>query len=95
MLIIDETVVSCTPTEYALLMRLLQHTERSVSFAHLVSHMSHGSLNQRSRRTLAQHISRVRAKIWPFGLDIMCVIGRGYLLLPKPPEQLEQASDST
>jgi DNA-binding response OmpR family regulator len=95
LLIIDETVVHCTPTEYHLLMRLLEHAERSVPFTSLVCYPSHASLNWRSRRTLAQHISRVRAKIWPFGLDIMCVIGCGYLLLPKPPEQLEQASEIT
>jgi DNA-binding response OmpR family regulator len=95
LLIIDETVVPCTPTEYRLLMQLLAHAERAVPFTSLVGYPSHASLNWRSRRTLAQHISRVRAKIWPFGLDIMCVIGCGYLLLPKPPEQLEQVSEIT
>ena len=96
LLIIDETVVSCTPTEYHLLMQLLAHAERAVPFTSLLGgYPSQTSLTWRSRRILAQHISRVRAKIWPFGLDIMCVIGCGYLLLPKPPEQLEQASDTT
>jgi DNA-binding response OmpR family regulator len=96
LLTIDETVVPCTPTEYRLLMQLLAHAERSVPFTSLLGgYPSHASLTWRSRRTLAQHISRVRAKIWPFGFDILCVIGCGYLLLPKPPEQLEQVPDTT
>jgi DNA-binding response OmpR family regulator len=96
LLIIDETVVPCTPTEYRLLMQLLAHAERAVPFRSLLGgYPSQTSLIWRNRHILAQHISRVRAKIWPFGFDIMCVIGCGYMLLPKPLEQIEEVSDIT
>ena len=95
LLIIDGAIVSCTPIEYLLLMHILHQAEGYVPFACLVHSALHSSLNRSTRRTLTQHMSRVRSKLWPFGLDIFCITGYGYMLLSQPCEQgeREQATD--
>ena len=82
-LVIDDTVVVCTPTEYAILLRLLSCASRLVSFAHLLGCLYGGSetvITPSTRHILTQVISRLRPKMWPFNLDICCVYGRGYIL---------------
>jgi hypothetical protein len=37
-------------------------------------------------------MSRLCARFWPFGLDILCLTGYGYLLLARSNEQNEQAA---
>jgi DNA-binding response OmpR family regulator len=87
LLVIDGVVVSCTPTEYFLLMRLLQQSGGYVAFAPLVECAFQSPLNRSTRRSLTQHMSRVRTKLWPFGFDVCCLTGYGYLLLSQPSEQ--------
>ncbi len=89
LLIIDGVVVSCTPTEYPLLIHMLNQSEGYVAFAPLVACAFNSSLNPGTRRCLTQHMSRVRSKLWPFGLDILCITGYGYTLLPIPSKQLD------
>lgn len=89
LLIIDETVVPCTPTEYALLMPLLHHAGGGLSFAQLLGEAESKPLTQHTRRLLTQHMSRLRAKLWPFALDILCLTGYGYLLQVVPEERRE------
>ena len=91
LLVIDETVVPCTPTEYVLLMSLLQRVGAVQSFATLLGLSEQQTLNRHLRRTLTQHMSRLRAKLWPFGLDIRCLTGYGYLLLVGTQEQRDDA----
>ncbi len=55
----------------------------------LVACAFQSSLNPGTRRCLTQHMSRVRSKLWPFGLDILCITGYGYTLLPIPSKQLD------
>jgi DNA-binding response OmpR family regulator len=81
LLIIDGVIVTCSPTEYRLLMRLLQHVEGHVPFEQLMGYAYASPLDGSTRRNLTQHMSRVRAKLWPFDLDILCITGYGYTLL--------------
>jgi len=80
LLIIDGAVVRCTPTEYALLMRLLQQSERHLPFELLEQCLFKRSLNCSPRSALIRHMRRVRPKLWPFGLDILSITGYGYML---------------
>jgi len=91
LLVIDGVVVSCTPTEYSLLMCLLQQSGGYVAFAPLVECAFQSPLNRSTRRSLTQHISRVRTKLWPFGFDVCCLTGYGYLLLSLPVQQAVRA----
>ena len=84
MLVIDGVIVSCTPTEYLLLKRILIHSEGYAAFEPLVVCALQTPLNRSTRRCLTQHISRVRSKLWPFGLDISSLRGYGYALLTLP-----------
>ena len=48
----------------------------------------HQRSDRQARRLLTQHMSRLRAKLWPLGLDILCLVGHGYVLhaTTLPPE---------
>ena len=80
LLIIDGAIMRFTPTEYALLLRLLQHSERHLSFAVLEQCLFLRSLNGNPRSALIRHMRRIRPKLWPFGLDILSITGYGYML---------------
>lgn len=68
-------------------MRLLQQSGGYVACASLVECAFQSPLNRSTRRSLTQHMSRVRSKLWPFGLDVFCITGYSYLLLSKPTER--------
>jgi DNA-binding response OmpR family regulator len=87
LLIIDETVIPCTPTEYSLLQALLQHAGEGVPINRLLGRPAKQAVEWHTRRNLTQHISRLRARLWPFDLDILCLTGYGYLLLARSHEQ--------
>ncbi|GAC1369310.1 MAG: hypothetical protein NVSMB44_36110 [Ktedonobacteraceae bacterium] len=87
LLVIDETVIPCTPTEYSLLQALLQRAGEGVPINHLLGRPAAQAVGWHTRRNLTQHISRLRARLWPFGLDILCLTGYGYLLLARSHEQ--------
>jgi len=91
-LIIDGAVVSCTPTEYPLLMQMLRQGQGCVSFRQLVEGAFQSALTPSTRRSLTQHMSRVRAKLWPFGFDILCIIGYGYMMLTISSEPTSSSS---
>ena len=80
LLLIDGTVVRFTPNEYSLLLRLLQHSERHLSFAVLEQCLFLRSLDCNPRSALIRHMRRIRPKLWPFGLDILSITGYGYML---------------
>lgn len=88
LVIIDGAVVSCTPAEYDLLLPLLKHAGEPVSFAHLLGIQDRQALTQGIRRGLTQQMSRLRARLWPHELDILCLNSYGYLLLSRSNEQL-------
>ena len=89
LLLIDGAVVPCTPTEYDVLMPLLKHAGEPVSFPRLLGGQGRQTLTQGIRRGLTQQMSRLRARLWPFGLDILCLNSYGYLLLSRSNEQAE------
>jgi hypothetical protein len=39
------------------------------------------------RHSLKQRMSHLRPRLWPFGLDILCLHEYGYLLLARSDEQ--------
>ena len=82
--IIDGVIIPCTPTEYGLLVPLLYHAGEAVQYTHLLGMSGQQLLTRSIRLSLTRHISRLRARLWPFGLDIVCLIGYGYLLLSRP-----------
>lgn len=87
LLLIDDAVVPCTPSEYAVLMYVLQD-RGYVPLATLAEKALHCTLTRSTRRMLTQHISRARAKLWPFGFDIRCITGYGYVMLPLLPDSI-------
>ena len=87
LVVIDETVIPCTPTEYSLLQALLQRAGEGIPINHLLGRPTKQVVEWHTRRNLTQHISRLRARLWPFGLDILCLTGYGYLLLARSHEQ--------
>jgi DNA-binding response OmpR family regulator len=80
LLLIDGALMRFTPNEYALLLRLLQHSERHLSFAVLEQCLFLRSLDCNPRSALIRHMRRIRPKLWPFGLDILSITGYGYML---------------
>ncbi len=90
LLIIDGAVVPCTPAEYDLLMPLLHHTGEPVPFTRLLGVPGQRPLTRSIRRGLTQQMSRLRGRLWPFGLDILCLNSYGYLLLSGSHEQAEE-----
>jgi len=90
LLLIDGAVVPCTPGEYDLLMPLLKRAGEPVSFPRLLGRQGQQTLTRGIRRGLTQQMSRLRARLWPFGLDILCLNSYGYLLLSRSNEQGEE-----
>ena len=80
LLVIDGAIMHCTPTEYALLMRLLQQNERHLPFDLLESCLCMRSPSGNPRSALIRHMRRIRPKLWPFGLDILSITSYGYML---------------
>lgn len=91
LLIVDSVVIDCTPSEYDVLLLLLRAAEEPVPFARLVYRDTQRSLALGPRHRLSQRVSRLRARLWPLGLDILCLTGFGYMLLTRPGEQAEGA----
>ncbi|HZU66281.1 MAG TPA: hypothetical protein VFA09_03315 [Ktedonobacteraceae bacterium] len=91
LLIIDSVVIDCTPSEYDVLLLLLRSAGEPVSFARLAYRDAHRTLALGPRHRLSQRISRLRARLWPLGLDILCLTGFGYMLLTRTGEQAEGA----
>lgn len=89
MVIIDGALVPCSPTEYRLLMRLLYRAGEAEPYDRLLGKPGQQPLTRSDRRSLTQYMSRLRARLWPFGLEINCLTGYGYLLLSKPNGQEE------
>jgi DNA-binding response OmpR family regulator len=90
LLVIDGALMHCTPSEYALLMRMLQQHERHLPFSLLEPCLCMRSPNGNPRSALIRHMRRLRPKLWPYGLDILSITGYGYMLHATPLEHAEQ-----
>jgi DNA-binding response OmpR family regulator len=78
--LIDGIPLVCHAGEYRLLVLLLRSAERVVPFACLLGEDVHPH-DRLARLRLRRTISRVRERLWPFGLDIRCLLGQGYMLI--------------
>jgi hypothetical protein len=65
--------------------------QKTVSINRLLGRPAKQAVEWHTRRNLTQHISRLRARLWPFDLDILCLTGYGYLLLARSHEQVTGA----
>src|SRR6516164_7259707 len=90
LLVIDGAIMHCSPSEYALLMRLLQQHERHLPFDLLEPCLCMRSKSGNPRRALIRHMRRLRPKLWPYGLDILSITSYGYMLHAMPLEHAEQ-----
>ena len=86
LLILDGAIMVFTPVEYALLLRLLKRAGEPVSFLHLLNLPQRQLLSRSMRHSLKQRMSQLRPRLWPFGLDILCLHDYGYLLLARSDE---------
>ena len=87
---LDGAILVFTPVEYALLLRLLKRAGEPVSFTHLLNLPQRQFLSRSMRHSLKQRMSQLRPRLWPFGLDILCLHDYGYLLLAHADEQAEE-----
>lgn len=76
---IDDVPLVCSVGEYRVLVLFLRSPDRVVPFTQLLGE-GYDPEDQFARKSLRRVISRVRARLWPFGLDIRCLLGQGYLL---------------
>jgi DNA-binding response OmpR family regulator len=89
-LYIDQTLIPCTPTEFRVLKLLLLQNERRVSSQELIAQFDEQTLEdavlaRAARSKLARLMSSLRAKIWTCGLDIVSLMGYGYMLVNHNP----------
>lgn len=82
--VIDGLRIACPPAASACLTLLLEQAGQCVPFARLMEPFAEGtSVNPalyQTRIKLRRLISDLRAKLWPLGMDIVSVMGVGYLL---------------
>jgi DNA-binding response OmpR family regulator len=81
---IDERLVTFSRTEYQVMRLILhaaEHSHTYVPFVNLKQCFRHPPDNL--RRLLYRRINALRAKLWPFGLDIVNVRDQGYALVRK------------
>lgn len=84
--IIDQTLLTCSRSEYRCLEILLEHVNQCVPFAQLAVQCQTIPSTEviwdlQTRRKVWHVMSRLRTKVWALGLDIVCVIHVGYILL--------------
>ena len=93
LLMIDGAIIPCTQAEYDLLLPLLKRAGEPVPFARLLGTQRRQTLTQGMRRGLTQQMSRLRGRLWPFSLDILCLNSYGYLLLVRSDEHAEDSEE--
>ena len=86
MLIIAGRWIQLSPTQYALLVPLLEHFGHPVSHAEIYRRAFGTSYSDQDARRTYYHIDKLRPRLSPFGLLIRTVIDHGYLLLREPQE---------
>lgn len=80
-LLIDGDLVRFTPTEYRLLIPILQAHGTPVPFRQLTCAVLEREPDRDSRRLLDKHIDHIRSKIRVYGFNVHCVARFGYVLL--------------
>ncbi|MBE3561167.1 MAG: hypothetical protein IMW89_18400 [Ktedonobacteraceae bacterium] len=80
-LLINEDIITLTPTEYHLLYLLLE--QDLVADKELIAVLFAGaSLDRCARRTLKRHLDTLKAKLRPAGLTLRRIYRFGYTLVP-------------
>ena len=95
--ILDHRCIPCTPAQYRVLVLLLEHVGECVSYARLIEQAqgypaatSETVHTKQARIRLMHLVSDVRTKLWSLGLDIVAVMGTGYILLSAQVPQAHQ-----
>lgn len=84
---VDGVAISFSPTEYRLVMRMLQQVEKlqNTSYEQIDFYVSFDGLLEAGRlankSTLAKHVYNASAKLWMAGLSIARVDGYGYSIV--------------
>src|SRR5690242_3623549 len=86
MLIIAGRWRQLSPTQYALLVPLLEHCGHPVSHAEIYRRAFGSSYSARDARRTYCHIGKLRPRLSPCVLLIRTVIDHGYMLLREPQE---------
>lgn len=87
--LIDQRCIACTPAQYRVLKLLLEHAFQCVPYARLLAQARDQPLTasttgvppKQARLQIMHLISDLRAKLWVGGLDIVAVMGTGYMLV--------------
>jgi DNA-binding response OmpR family regulator len=79
-LVVDGRLIRFTPTEYRLLLLLLEPGDHRVSFARLVQGAFSCTVDASTLHMLEYHIDHIRSKVRPVGLDVYRIVRYGYLL---------------
>ena len=81
-LVVNQMMISLTPTEYALLTLLLQHPGTPVASETLIQAAFPADSPERAigSKLLARHITNIRPKLWETPLNIHAVNNFGYVL---------------
>ena len=80
-LMIDGSLVRFTPTEYRLVIPILEGRGTPVPFRHLTTLALEREPDRDARRLLDKHIDHIRSKLRAFGLNVHGVARFGYVLL--------------
>ncbi|MGH2479687.1 MAG: hypothetical protein ACRDHW_08545 [Ktedonobacteraceae bacterium] len=85
-LYIDQVLIFCTLTEFRLVKLLLERSGQRVSTRDLIAQFgdtstAHAALTHAARTKLARQMCRIRAKFWPCGLEVVSLMGYGYMLI--------------
>lgn len=86
MLVIAGRWIQLSPTQYALLVPLLEHFGHPVSHAEIYRRAFGTSYSPHDARRTYYHIDKLRPRLSPFGLMIRTVVDHGYMLLREPKE---------
>lgn len=77
LLVDGQQVLLFSPTDYRMVITLLEHLGEAVPFEDLVE----GSFDlQRDRGLFGKHMTAIRASLRPLGLTVRCVNNYGYLV---------------
>lgn len=98
--IIDQNLILCSRREFHCLKLLFEHRDQAVTFEQLFAQLrSVGLLPEHAvpkllKVRLAQIVSRLRAKLWPYGMDIASLTNIGYMLLSQIQKEEHQFTES-
>jgi DNA-binding response OmpR family regulator len=81
-LLIDGRLVQFTPTEYRLVMSILERGGVPVPYARLSEAALGREPDRDARRLLDKHVDHMRAKLRTVGLTVGCIARYGYVLIP-------------